>query len=211
MGDRVRLTEKVAAAVKKDKEKNLSDNGRMTEGFEYDKSKAKILQRVLHNLNVSLGTLIGAMKELAMLRGSDVTPDGKLGGRGFVMEFRDIKALISDSIRNMSDITDSIGDELTNPKWDLKEKEIKEIKKEKEVVQEEVEEATDVKKEDTEIKDRYINEEDLKDKESNINPNDVKDSDYVQSLKKYKKILEAGKTDDVASILRKRIQANLVN
>lgn len=206
MGDRVRLTQKIAAAAKKEKDKIISDNGRVTDGFEYDKSKAKVLQRVLHNLNVSLGTLIGAMKELAMLRGSDITPDGKLGGRGFVMEYREIKSLMSDSIKNLSDITDSIGDELTNPKWDLKDKEIKEIKKEKEEVQEEVEEATkplpDTKTEgDT---------EEPEGKEADIDPKDVKDSNYVQSMKRYQRILEAGKTDEVASVLRKRIQANLL-
>ena len=208
MGDRVRLTQKIAAAAKKDKEKdkNISDNGRMTDGFEYDKSKAKVLQRVLHNLNVSLGTLIGAMKELAMLRGSDITPDGKLGGRGFVMEFREIKGLMNDSIKNLSDITDSIGDELTNPKWDLKEKEIKEVKKEKEEVEEAVEEATepptDTNKEET--------TEEPEGKEADIDPKDVKDSNYVQSMKRYQRVLEAGKTDEVASVLRKRIQANLL-
>jgi len=206
------MTEKVAAGPKA--KKDIQDNGRQTDGFSYDKSHAKTLQKVLHNLNVALGTQIAAMKDLAMLRGSDVTPDGKLGGRGFVMEFREMKSLINESINNLSDITDSIGDELTNPKWGLSKNQVNKIEKEKDKVQDEVEEVQE------EIKEKSEDDEDLslddlrtnQPKESEeISPKDVKDSSYVESVRKYKEMLEdPNKKDKVAAALRRSIQANLL-
>jgi hypothetical protein len=38
------------------------------------------------------------MKDLSILRGSDITPDGMLGGRGFIMPFRDVKSKINTAI-----------------------------------------------------------------------------------------------------------------
>jgi len=143
---RERITAKVAAAEDK-KKKPAKDEGsnRNLDGFDYNKSKAKILKNSLHNLNVALGTLIAAQKDLAILRGSDITPDGKIGGRGFIMEFREIKTIISDSVNSLSNVTDSIADELTNPNWGLKEKEVELVEKEQEIVEEKKEEAEDIK------------------------------------------------------------------
>lgn len=211
------MTEKIAAAPKA--KKNEQDNGRQTDGFEYNKSHAKTLQKVLHNLNVALGTELAAMKDLAMLRGSDVTPDGKLGGRGFVMEFREMKSLLNESISNLSDITDSIGDELTNPKWGLSKTQVKKIEKEKDKVQDEVEEVQEEVKEEKSketLDDLRTNQPDnIEEKESknnqDIDPSDVKDSSYVESVRKYKEMLEnPNKKDKVAAALRRSIQANLL-
>lgn len=214
MSKRVRMTEKVAAAPKA--KKDQQDNGRQTDGFGYDKTHAKTLQKVLHNLNVSLGTQLAAMKDLAMLRGSDVTPDGKIGGRGFVMEFREMKSLLNESISNLSDITDSIGDELTNPKWGLSKNQVKKIEKDKDDMQEEVEEVQEEVKEESpeeSLDDLRTNQPDtIEEKESkDIGPSDVKDSSYVESVRKYKDMLEdPNKKDKVAATLRKSIQANLL-
>lgn len=145
---RIRLTEKIAADKKKpakrEEKRDVRESGRYLDGFDYDTSKAKILKNALHNLNVALGTMLGALKDLALLRGSDITPDGKLGGRGFVMEFKEIKMNMTQMVSNLSDITDTIGDELTNPKWGLNTKEIKKIKEEKEHVEDKAEEVSGV-------------------------------------------------------------------
>jgi hypothetical protein len=201
--NRVRLTEKTAA------DKKSPDKIRDTSGFKYDKAKAKILKDVLHNSNVALGNLIGAMRSLAMLRGSDVTPDGKLGGRGFVMDFREVKAAIIEAVSKLSDVTDTVGDELTNPQWGLKEKEINKLIKEKEDVQDKAEKVEEeVKKEDKEPEKAPKKEEPEKEPEE-IQPEDVKDSSYIESVKRYKTLLDSPK-DKVAGVLSKRIIANLL-
>ena len=132
--NRERITSKIAAEPKSKEKRPDKDRGdrRDIGDFEYDRSKAKVLKKALHNLNVSLGTLFGAMKDLSMLRGSEITPDGKLGGSGFIMGFREMKSTLSVAISQLSDITDTIADELTNPKWGLDPKEISKIEKDKE-------------------------------------------------------------------------------
>jgi hypothetical protein len=215
--ERERLTDRLVTATepKKKKEEGLSRN---LDGFEFDKSKAKILKDSLHNMNVALGTLISAMKELAILRGSDITPDGKIGGRGFIMEYKEIKSIVNRVIEDLSNVTDSIADELTNPKWGLKDKELKVVEKEKEDVEEEKE---DVQKDVAEGKEPKLQPSDTqevkKDKgekgvvfeeviDDNINPGDVKDAAF---LDKYKSLLGNKSADKVANVLSKRIIANI--
>ena len=237
---RVRLTSKIAALKQTKKEKTdrkVNDSGRSLDGFEYDTSKAKILKNALHNLNVALGTMIGAIKDLAMLRGSDITPDGKLGGRGFVMEFREVKTNLTQMISNLSDITDTIGDELTNPKWGLKSKEVKEIKEDKKDLEEKVEDVEEkipsgslteqspqeegglqppidqVSLEDLPpLESPEMSGVDLsRESSKEISPKDVKDSYTVEARKKYEKLFDRSSSlDNVGNILKKEILANLL-
>ncbi len=208
MKKRERLTTRLAAAAG-EKEKKKPSNGEMQrnrDGFEYDKSKATVLKRSLHNINVSLGTLLAAMKELSMLRGAEISPDGMLGGRGFIMSFREIKGAVNGAINGLSDVTDTLADELTNPGWGLSQSEVKKVKKEKEEIEEEVEDTqADMGKEPS-------NEEPVEkeaEDESVISPDDVKDSADVESLKKYQGLIEGNAEDKVANVLSRNIMANL--
>jgi hypothetical protein len=216
---RERITSKLAAEAKarareKKPERDQGEH-RQIGDFEYDRSKAKVLKKALHNLNVSLGTLFGAMKDLAMLRGSEITPDGKLGGSGFIMNFREMKAVLSDAISKLSDITDTIADELTNPKWGLDTKEISKIEK----IQEEVEEKAD---EAEEIAETPKPEESLPSEvteepamittpKDDIGPGDVMKAKQLDSIDRYRELLEGPPSMDKTAVdLGKIIIANLL-
>lgn len=217
---RERLTDRIKTAAndkKPAKSKTKSELGRDVAGFEYDKSKAKILKGVLHNINVSLGTLMSAMKQLSMLRGSDVTPDGKIGGRGFIMEFREMKQGINEAVGALSDVTDSLADELKNPGWGLKDFELKEVKEEQQEVEEIEDKVEDILEDDGEEStedspesdyDTAPEEETSLEEESKeeIGPDDVVDA----TLDRYRELLGNDAKDKVASVLGKRIAANIV-
>jgi hypothetical protein len=214
---RERITTKIAAAEDSSKKKKppVREEGlhRNLDGFDYNKSKAKILKNSLHNLNVALGTLIAAMKDLAILRGSDITPDGRIGGRGFIMEFREIKSIINKSIDDLSNVTDSLADELTNPQWGLKDKEIDVVEKEQEVVEEKKEEVEDVANPTGEQPSSTPPEASVIEKtvgehggEQDITPEDVKNASY---LNRYRELLGNNVKDKVASVLSKRIVATI--
>jgi len=220
---RERLTTKIAAATAAaEKKKEKRDNGdarRNLDGFEYDPSKATVLKKSLHNINVSLGTLLAAMKELALLRGSEITPDGMLGGRGFIMPFKEMKSKINSAVNDLSDITDTIADELTNPKWGLTPDEKKKVKREKKEIEEEVqeieetvpgqpgetpaptEEGTPETTPETDI---------TPEKPEDISPEDIVNSAEVESLKRYSDFINGNVKDRVASVLSKNIMANLI-
>lgn len=215
---RDRLTMRIAAAEKAaEKKRDTGNKGelkRNLDGFDYDSSKAAILKKALHNINVSLGTMISAMKDLSILRGSEITPDGMLGGRGFIMPFRDIKLKLNTAITELSDVTDSIADELTNPKWGLSTSDRKKVKQEVQEIEEEVQEVeelvpgavpTDTKTSDPVVTDTSVDKPDL----DTINPDDIRDSFEIEALRRYGDLINGNSKDKVASVLGKRIMANL--
>lgn len=214
---RERITDRIKTAANDSKKDKKTGDHRELDGFEYNKSKAKVLKDVLHNINVSLGTLMAAMKQLSMLRGSDVTPDGKIGGRGFIMEFKEVKQGINESVGRLSDITDSLADELKNPGWGLKDSEVKKIKKDQEKVEEieeEVEEMVDEEPQPEEEKLEQDSEEtdeitldEMAERESAISPEDVRDSVV---LERYRELLGSDAKDKVASVLSRQVVANLL-
>lgn len=224
MEKRERLTDKIAASKEiKPRTKKQEVECRDTSGFKYDTSKAKVLKRCLHSLNVSLGTLISAMKDIAIIRGSELTPDGKLGGRGFIMPFKEIKMQLTEAISNLSDITDTIADELTNPQWKLSKEEVSKVKKDQEQLDEETEEVEEelvenspeessVKEEDISDSDVDINEDESSvglEASDDISPSDVKDHGKQSSLDRYREILTAS-SDSTCTSLGKSILANLL-
>lgn len=113
--------------------------------FKYNAKKLKHLKHVLHNVTVALGTLTSSLNELSRVKGRDLSPDGLLGGKGYIMSFKEIKQQINGSVHELSNIADCIADELTNPRWDAKDdKEVKKLIKQKEDVEEQVEEVQEL-------------------------------------------------------------------
>lgn len=227
---RARITDrlgivKTAAGKKKEEFKSKDTPTRNLSGFDYDPSKAKHLKRSLHNMNVALGNLLSAMKDLSLMRGSEITPDGMLGGRGFVMPFKEIKIKLTESVGNLSDITDTIADELTNPKWKLSRREVGEVHKEKKEIEDTVDEVEDTAesleaakakakktdKSEESIKERVKQQrEETPPEVKEIGPDDVMDSVEAVAMKRYKDLLEGKTGDKTASVLSKRIMATLV-
>lgn len=108
--------------------------------FKYNPKKLKHLKHILHNVTVALGTLTSCLNEMSKIKGPDVSPDGLLGGIGYIMPLKDIKQTINTAVHDLGNVADSIADELTNPKWNIKDKEVDKLIKEKEKVEEKVEE-----------------------------------------------------------------------
>lgn len=111
------------------------------EDYKYNPKKLKHLKSILHNVSVALGTLSSALNEFSKLKGPDISPDGMLGGVGYIIPIREIKQTLNNSVHGLSDLADCIADELTNPRWNAREdKEVKKLIKEKDKITDEVEE-----------------------------------------------------------------------
>lgn len=138
---RKRLTDKLYRA-KEAASNNLRRE--ISNDFKYDKKKLRHLTFVLHNVNVSLGALVSALSRFSKLKGPSISPDGMLGGLGYIMPIKDIKVSLHDVIQGLSDIQDTVADELTNPRWNAQDdKEVKDVLKEKEKVEDQVEDQVD--------------------------------------------------------------------
>lgn len=159
----------------------------ISEDFKYNKAKLKHLKRILHNVTVALGTLTSAHNEFSRIKGPDISPDGLLGGLGYIISIKDIKDALLTAMKNVGDIADCIADELTNPKWDVQDdKDVKKLIKEKKRVEEEVE---DVMAPDSE--------------EENIEPEDVVTSEEALDLSFLDPVKESAITKAVkASLIR---------
>jgi hypothetical protein len=135
---RKRLTERQAKQAAAGLRREISED------FKYDKKKIKHLQKILHNVNISLGTLGSALHEFSRIKGPTISPDGLLGGLGYIMPIKTVKEVITTSVHNLSEVADSLADELTNPHWHSEDdKETKELIKEKEQVEEETQKVLD--------------------------------------------------------------------
>lgn len=119
------------------------------EDYNYNKKKLKHLKHILHNVNVALGNMTSILNEFSKIKGPEISPDGLLGGIGYIIPVNDIKQTINSTVQNLSNIGDCIADELTNPRWDASDdKEVKKLIKEKDEAVEEVEEEIDEMNED---------------------------------------------------------------
>lgn len=109
--------------------------------FKYNPKKLKYLKQVLHNVSTSLGTLTSALNTFSRMKGPEISPDGLLGGVGYIIPIREIKQTLISEIHSLSNIADCLADELTNPRWGIKDdSEVKKLIEEKEEVMEKVDE-----------------------------------------------------------------------
>ena len=144
----------------------------ISEDFKYNKAKIKHLKKILHNVTVALGTLTSAHNEFSRIKGPDISPDGMLGGLGYIIPLKDIKESLLTAIKNVGDVADCIADELTNPKWDVKDdKDVKKLIKEKKEIEEKVDDIGDLPEEEG------INPEDV------VTSEDDLDLSYLDPIK----------------------------
>jgi hypothetical protein len=95
-------------------------------GHDFDARALKPLSRALFSASVSLGHAVTAYKEFARVKSSSVSPDGMLGGRGYVMKVKEIRGQIQQACELLSAVTDTLYDEVTAPHWKPKVAELSE-------------------------------------------------------------------------------------
>jgi len=106
--------------------------------FNPDLDSLLTLEEIMVPLNRSLRSLAKAYTLFIRLKAPRVTPDGMIGGKGFVMPLKDIKDTIDHSIESLTNVINAIEDEISNnPVWQeaktKREEEQKEAEKEEEI------------------------------------------------------------------------------
>lgn len=83
----------------------------------YDPKALKPLAEVLWAMSVALGHAMTAHRKFTKLKSSTISPDGLLGGRGYVMSVKDIRTALHDACEAISAVSDTIHDEINAPHW----------------------------------------------------------------------------------------------
>ena len=85
--------------------------------YDYDPRALKPLARMLWTLSISLGHAMTAHREFTKLKSATISPDGLIGGRGYVMSVKDVRGALHDACEAISSVSDTIHDELHAPHW----------------------------------------------------------------------------------------------
>lgn len=86
-------------------------------GYEYDPKAIKPLAKMLWAMSVSLGHAMTAHRQFTKMKSSTVSPDGLIGGRGYVMAVKDVRKALYDACEGLSAVSDTIHDEINAPHW----------------------------------------------------------------------------------------------
>lgn len=95
--------------------------------FEGDYNSLKSLAKAQWQLLVALGHILSGYGTISKIKSTSMSPDGKLGGYGYVMGISNIRKDLADIVEKLSAITDTIHDETNGPHWKSQPKEIQKI------------------------------------------------------------------------------------
>ena len=122
--------------------RHIKDNGpvkrRNVKTHPYQAKDFRSLTKVLWHISVGLGHVSSGMNQLARQKSIHISPDGRLGGRGYDKSIADIRKDLYSAVEVLSALQDTLYDEITGPHWQPKLKEMP--KKEKDEVEEMIQE-----------------------------------------------------------------------
>lgn len=85
--------------------------------FLYSPRNQKPLATVLRATLAALGHTLSAYNTFAKLKSARLSPDGSLGGRGYIMKIADMRKQYMNCVEALSAISDTIYDEINAPHW----------------------------------------------------------------------------------------------
>ena len=85
--------------------------------FKFSPSKLKPLARCLRSALMALGHTQSAYGDFAKLKSALISPDGNLGGKGYIQQIRDMRRQFMNCSEALSSLTDTLYDEINAPHW----------------------------------------------------------------------------------------------
>lgn len=85
--------------------------------YAFNPKNSKHLAKVLRGTSASLGHVMAAYTIFCKLKSSEVSPDGNLGGRGYIQKISDMRRQFMNVIEALSAISDTLYDEVRAPHW----------------------------------------------------------------------------------------------
>jgi len=86
--------------------------------FVFNAKYLKPLAQSLRAALMALGHTTSAHTQFVKLKSRNVSPDGNLGGKGYIQKIADMRRQLMNCIEALSSFTDTVYDELAAPHWD---------------------------------------------------------------------------------------------
>jgi len=100
--------------------------------YEFDPKYLKPIARCLRSTLAALGHAAAANNVFIKMKSADMSPDGALGGKGYIQKISDIRRAYMNTIEALSAVSDTLYDEVNAPHWlkeaDLSARERDEVK-----------------------------------------------------------------------------------
>lgn len=85
--------------------------------FVFNARHLKPLALTLRSSLMALGHVASAYTRFTKIKSSNVSPDGNLGGKGYIQKISDMRRQLVNCVEALSSLTDTIYDELNAPHW----------------------------------------------------------------------------------------------
>lgn len=112
--------------------------------FAFDPRNTKPLARVMRSTNAALGHAMSAYAVFTKLKSADVSPDGALGGKGYIQKIAEMRRAYMNVVEALSALSDTLYDEIRAPHWAAVSRQ--ESPEERAEVEQIVEDAVEIKK-----------------------------------------------------------------
>ena len=89
----------------------------MDEAFQFKGKYVKPLASTLRATLMALGHATSAQNTFVKIKSSDVSPDGNLGGKGYIQKISDMRRQYMNVVEALSALSDTLHDELKAPHW----------------------------------------------------------------------------------------------
>lgn len=85
--------------------------------FAFDPRNTKPLAKVLRSTSASLGYSMNAYEIFTKLKSADISPDGSLGGKGYIQKIAEMRRAYMNVVEALSALSDTLYDEIRAPHW----------------------------------------------------------------------------------------------
>lgn len=92
-------------------------NRQIPTNHKFDPKALKPLAKMLWAMSVSLGHALQAYRIFNRIKSSTVSPDGMIGGRGYILKVTELRQQLYDACEALSKVSDTIHDEINGPHW----------------------------------------------------------------------------------------------
>jgi len=89
----------------------------ITPDYAYAPNHVKKLAKCLRATTAALGHAMSAYHDFAKIKSAQVSPDGSLGGKGYIQRISDMRRAYMNVVEALSALSDTIYDEVQAPHW----------------------------------------------------------------------------------------------